>query len=266
MDANLNNEGDEEQSNQQVDVSAEKHVKPKDPLFGWTATDRPLEVSPDNLDSASSTGTSIKLFCPGSGGRTYPHQKFDDKKLSEVRETSGLELDQEEAEPTIGRNFKTKFEIPNEYSENILITDSDFNLSDRTSAICITADMSFKSRLEADFKREYQNVEFLFRQRPGLGGMAALPPSVSQVPGKYLCFLVTRVNDRNTIDPEHVILALTRLRDFMIERGITEVSMPVYDPNRGKLSPRELYAILHVVFAETEIMVYLHKKYYLSIA
>ena len=28
--------------------------------------------------------------------------------------------------------------------------------------------MSFKSRLEADFKREYQNVEFLFRQRPGL--------------------------------------------------------------------------------------------------
>ena len=188
------------------------------------------------------------------------------KKLKEVRETSGLELEQEEPEPTIGRNFKTKFEIPNEYSENIMITDSDFILSNRTSAICITADMSFKSRLEADFKREYQNVEFLFRQRPGLGGMAALPPSVAQVPGKYLCFLVTRVNDRNTIDPEHVILALTRLRDFMIERGIVEVSMPVYDPNRGKLSSRELYAILHVVFAETEIMVHLHKKYYLSIA
>ena len=40
--------------------------------------------------------------------------------------------------------------------------------------------------------------------------------------------------------------------------------MPVYDPNRGKMSPRELYAILHVVFAETEIMVHLHKKYYSS--
>ena len=52
----------------------------------------------------------------------------------------------------------------------------------------------------------------------------------------------------------------------MIERGITEVSMPVYDSNRGKLSSRELYAILNVVFAETEVMVYLHKKYYLSIA
>ena len=188
------------------------------------------------------------------------------KKLREVRETSGLEFGEEEAEPTIGRNFKTKFEIPNEYLEIILITDSDFILSDRTSAICITADMSFKSRQEADFKREYQNVEFLFRQRPGLGGMAALPPSLAQVPGKYLCFLVTRANERNTIDPEHVKLALTRLRDFMIEREIVEVSMPAYDPNRGKLSPRELYAILRVVFAETEIRVHLHKKYYLSIA
>ena len=104
--------------------------------------------------------------------------------------------------------------------------------------------MSFKSRLDADFKREYQNVEFLFRQRPGLGGMAALPTSVSQVPGKYLCFLVTRINEKNTKDPEHVMLALTKLRDFMVERRIMEVSLPVYDPNRGKLSPRELYAIL----------------------
>ena len=54
--------------------------------------------------------------------------------------------------------------------------------------------------------------------------------------------------------------------EFLVERGIREVSLPVYDPNRDRLSPRELYAILHVVFAETEIMVHLHKKYYLSIA
>ena len=212
-------------------------MKTEDPLFGLTETDRPLEIPPDNLDPAPSTGTSINIFVRGVGVGLTHTKKLMIKKLREVRETSGLELDGE-AEPTIGRNFETKFEIPNEYSENILITDSDFILSDRTSAICITADMSFKSRLEADFKREYQNVEFLFRQRPGLRGMAALPPSVAQFPGKYLCFLVTRVSERNTIDPEHVILALTRPRDFMIERRITEVLMPVYDPNRGKLSPR----------------------------
>ena len=62
------------------------------------------------------------------------------------------------------------------------------------------------------------------------------------------------------------MLALTRLSDFMVERGIREVSMPVYDPNMGRLNPRELYAILHVAFADTEIVVHLHKKCYLGIA
>ena len=69
-------------------------------------------------------------------------------------------MDREEAAPAIGRKFKAKFEIPNEYSENIMMTDSDFILSDRTSAICITVDMSFNTRLEADFKREYQMWSF----------------------------------------------------------------------------------------------------------
>ena len=48
-----------------------------------------------------------------------------------------------------------------------MITDIEFILSGRTSAICIAADMSFKTELEAVFKREYQNVELVFRQRPG---------------------------------------------------------------------------------------------------
>ena len=198
----VKNGSEEGQSIQQVDISAGKYMETENSLFGWTAKDSPLDIPPDNSDPASSTGTSINIFVRGVGVGLTHTENLIIKKLREMRETCGLELEGEEAEPTIGRNFKTKFEIPNEYSENILITDSDFILSDRTSAICITADMSFKSRLEADFKREYQNVEFLFRQRPGLGGMAALPPSVEQVPGKYLCFLVTRVNDRNTIDPE----------------------------------------------------------------
>ena len=33
------------------------------------------------------------------------------KKLREVRETNGLELDQEGAEPIIGRNFKTSLKF-----------------------------------------------------------------------------------------------------------------------------------------------------------
>ena len=32
--------------------------------------------------------------------------------------------------------------------------------------------MSFRTALAADFKREYKNVEFLWKQRPGIGGVA----------------------------------------------------------------------------------------------
>ena len=63
----VKSKGDEGQRIQQVDVSAERHLKTKDPLFGWTATDRPLEIPPDNLDAASSTGTSINIFVRGVG-------------------------------------------------------------------------------------------------------------------------------------------------------------------------------------------------------
>ena len=65
--------------------------------------------------------------------------------------------------------------------------------------------MSFKTKLEADFKRKYQNVEFLFRQGPGLGGLVAFLSSVSQMPGSYLCFLVLQVSEKNVVDHEHVV-------------------------------------------------------------
>ena len=125
--------------------------------------------------------------------------------------------------------------------------------------------MSFKTALKAVFKRKYKNKEFLWKQRPGLGGAAALPPAASQILGKYLCFMVTRVTEKRHVDPENLVLSLTRLRDFLVEMEVKELSLPVYDPNRGPLHPRELYALIHVIFSDTNIQVYLHKKYYLSI-
>ena len=78
-------------------------------------------------------------------------------------------------------------------------------------------------------------------------------------------FLFSGYQGRQHVDPERLVLALSRLRDFLVKRGVTSLSLPVYDPNRGKLHPRELYALVHVIFSETDIEVYLHKKYYLSI-
>ena len=81
-----------------------------------------------------------------SAGRTYPHQKFDDEEAQENERNQWTGIGAGRIEYTIGRSFKTKFEKPNENSENIVITD-------RTSAICKTEDM-IASTLEADFKKE----------------------------------------------------------------------------------------------------------------
>ena len=50
----------------------------------------------------------------------------------------------------------------------------------------------------------------------------------------------------------------------MVERGVTSLSLPVYDPNSGKLHFRELYALVHVIFSKTDKEIYLHKKCYPS--
>ena len=67
------------------------------------------------------------------------------------------------------------------------------------------------------------------------------------------------------MDPEDLVLSLMRLRDFLIERELKELSLPVDDPNRERLHPRELFSLIHIIFSDTNIQEYLQKNYYLSI-
>ena len=255
---------------QDVDRESMKYIKTERDDPSWAAQEGRLLIPASNLDlipGMRSTGTSMDIFVRGVGVGLTHTENLIIKKLKIARETGDLEAEtgEEPKKPDIGRVVESYFNLPNEYSSNIIITDSDFILTNRTCAIAITADMSFRTALAADFKREYKNVEFLWKQRPGIGGVAALPPAASQIPGKYLCFLVTRATEKQHVDPENLVLSLTRLRDFLVEMDVQELSLPVYDPNRGRLHPRELYALVHVIFSDTNIQVYLHKKYYLSI-
>ena len=255
---------------QDVDRESMKYIKTERDDPSWAAQEGRLLIPASNLDlipGMRSTGTSMDIFVRGVGVGLTHTENLIIKKLRIARETGDLEAEtgEEPKKPDIGRVVESYFNLPNEFSSNIILTDSDFILTNRTCAIAITVDMSFRTALAADFMREYKNVEFLWKQRPGIGGVAALPPAVSQIPGKYLCFLVTRATEKQHVDPENLVLSLTRLRDFLVEMDVKELSLPVYDPNRGRLHPRELYALVHVILSDTNIQVYLHKKYYLSI-
>ena len=255
---------------QDVDRESMKYRKTEREDPSWAAEEGRLLIPASNLDLISgmrSTATSMDIFVRGVGvGLTHTGNLLMEK-LRIARKTGDLEAetDEDPKKPDIRRIVESYFNLPNEYSSSIIHTDSDFILTNRTCAIAITADMSFKTALAADFKREYKNIEFLWKQRPGIGGVAALPPAASQMPGNYLCFLVTMATEKRHVDPENLVLSLTRLRDFFVEREVKELLIPVYNPNRGRLHPRELYALIHVIFSDTNIQVYLHKKYYLII-
>ena len=63
----LQDDDKETQSIQQNDISAEKHAKGGNSLFGWTAKDRPLDIPPVNVSPLPSTGTSKNIFSRGVG-------------------------------------------------------------------------------------------------------------------------------------------------------------------------------------------------------
>ena len=49
---------------------------------------------------------------------------------------------------------------------------------------------------------------------------------VSQTPGKYQSFQVANCSDKNSVVLMLVVMALGRLREFLVERGVNEVSLP----------------------------------------
>ena len=156
-----------------------KYIKTERDDPSWAAQEGRLLIPASNLDlipGMRSTGTSMDIFVRGVGVGLTHTENLIIKKLRVARETGDLEAEtgKEPKKPDIGRVVESYFNLPNEYSSNIILTDSDFILTNRTCAIAITADMSFRTALAADFKREYKNIEFLWKQRPGVRGRSSL--------------------------------------------------------------------------------------------
>ena len=138
---------------QDVDRGSMKYVKTERDDPSWAAQEGPLLVPASNLDLISgmrSTGKSMDIFVRGVGvGLTHTEILL----IRIARETGYLEAetDEDPKKPDIGRVVESHFNLPNEYSSSITLTDRDFILTKRTCAIAITADMSFKTALAADF-------------------------------------------------------------------------------------------------------------------
>ena len=151
---------------QDVDQLSRKHIKndKKDPSSA--AQERKLLIPASKLNFISGmrlTGTSMDKFFRIVGARFTHTEKKLNKKIKIARETGDLESETDEClkELDIGRVEESYFNLPNDFSSSTILTDSDFILTDRTCGIAITADMSFRTALAANFKRENKKIEFL---------------------------------------------------------------------------------------------------------
>ena len=145
---------------QDVDRESMKYMTTERDDPSWAAQEGQLLIPASNLDLIAgmrSTGTSMDIFCPGVGVGLIHTDSLLIKKLRIARETGDLEAETgaEPKKPDIGRVVESYFNSPNEYSSSIILIDNDFILTNRTCSIAITPDMSFKTALAADFKREF---------------------------------------------------------------------------------------------------------------
>ena len=128
---------------QGVDQNSIKYISHDNTESNWVAPDGLIRVPDSNLDLLDfrqSTGTSMDIFIRGVGVGLTHTKNLIIKKLKSARETGELETEGENAKNSpFGQVFESYFDLPIHYSINVVVTDSDFILTERTCAIAKTA-------------------------------------------------------------------------------------------------------------------------------
>ena len=110
---------------QDVDRGSMRYVKTERDDPSWAAQEGPLLIPASNLDLISGM-QSMDIFVRGVGVGLIHTENLLIKKLRIARETGDLEAetDEDPKKSDIGRVVESYFNLPNEYSSIITLTDS----------------------------------------------------------------------------------------------------------------------------------------------
>ena len=113
---------------QEVDRESIKYIKTERDDPSWAAQEGRLLIPASNLDlipGMQSTGTSMDSFVWGVGVGLTHTENLIIKKLRIARKTGDLEAEtgKEPKKPDIGRVVESYFDLPKEYSSNIILTE-----------------------------------------------------------------------------------------------------------------------------------------------
>ena len=98
-------------------------------------------------------------------------------------------------------------------------------LTDRTCAIGITADMSFRTSLAASSWREYKDKEFFMEAKTRNRRCSSFATGGFLDTREVLILLGTMATEKHHVNPEDMLLSLTRQMDFLVERGMKETAL-----------------------------------------
>ena len=121
---------------QDVDKDGITYVSHDNSESNWVAPEGSLRVPQSNvdlLDFRRSTGTSMDIFVRRVGVGFTHTKNLVIKNLNMARKTVELETKGEEnaRKPAFGRIFESYFDLPNHYSNNTVVTDIVFILTER---------------------------------------------------------------------------------------------------------------------------------------
>ena len=122
-----------------------------------------------------------------------------------------------------------------------------------------------RNSLTRELENEFRHREFLFKQRKGVGQVAVIGPTLTDRPGQYVLFMITRVNHYAKLELDNVINCVYELKEICLSRKVKLLSFPILDPGRGRMRLLNFYMLLACVFADTDIMILLHDRYFISI-
>lgn len=126
---------------------------------------------------------------------------------------------------------------------------------DAALAHCVSADLHMGRGIAVLFKSRFQGVEDLLEQKQTVGGCAVLERN-----NRPVYYLVTKARYFHKPTYSSLRSSLLAMRDKMLARGITKVSMPRIGCGLDRLEWERVEDVLSDVFADTSVTIFVYSK------
>ena len=147
----------------------------------------------------------------------------------------------------------------------ITYSDTDVLQAPGTVVLCCPADLLSYSATARYVIREY-GQENIFRLRPLVGTAIHLIHSPTAPWNNEIFLLCTRASNKHPLLHETLHTCLTYLLHQLHRHHITQIHLPIYDPERSINLLPTWYATLRDDFAGQDLKITLHDRVYVSIA